>query len=156
MSVLFYSASALTLVLPTPIPVPAIVQPAPVRSVVQYADDTLLFPTTNVLAKLDVQSAGGFMDGPKRDIYKGGLDLDSLLDSVDVPKAKEDPALARMREREAAEAEAAKEKFSTVVAAESMGKDLSFAGATKEKLQEAAMAAAAAKEAALAAAASAQ
>ena len=67
--------------------------------------------------------------------HKGEIDLDSLLDSVATKngaKPKEDPGLARLRQREAEEDAAAKKKLAEVLAAEKAGKDLSFAGETKE------------------------
>ena len=127
----FLCASALSLVLPTPVTPPAMVQPVSTRVLVSAATDSLVFPATTALA---------LFDGPKADVIKGGvdsLDLDSLLDSMPEAsgkqsKQKEDPGLQRLRERQVEEAEAAKEKYEAVLAAEAAGKDLSFAGTTKE------------------------
>ena len=127
-------ASVLSLVLPTPVPPPAIVQPSPARGMQNFAaDDALLFPATQALAGNVVSvEGGGLFGGPKKEVYKGGLDLDSLLDSVPDSKPKEDPAMARFRERAAEEDAVAKEEYQKVLQAEATGKDLSFAGSTKE------------------------
>ena len=85
-SMLFLAASALSLVLPTPVPPVAHVQPAPAaREVTQRiaSDDALLFPATQLLAGGQVvKEAGGLFDGPRRDVYSGEIDLESLIDSV--------------------------------------------------------------------------
>ena len=137
---LFLAASALSLVLPTPVPPVALVQPAPAaREVTQRiaSDDALLFPATQLLAGGQVvKEAGGLFDGPRRDVYSGEIDLESLIDSIPSGakkgKQKVDPGLQRLRERQAAEDAAAKKKYDEVLAAEAAGKDISFAGETKE------------------------
>ena len=92
-------ASALALVLPSPISPPALVHPAGQGTTFLSIDHSPIFPSTGLLADTKlIKEAGGFLDGPKRDVYTGStdsMDLDSLIDSVPTSgkkgKQKEDP-----------------------------------------------------------------
>jgi len=119
---LLLTTGALSLILHTPPDPPAIVQRAPVHMAVLPA----MVPTTAAVAGL-------FGDDPVQ--YKGGadsLDLGSLLDSVPADKnggkgqQRDQKGLERLKERQAEESEAAKEKYEAVLAAEAKGKEVSF------------------------------
>ena len=136
---LAFATSALSLVLPMPVAPPALVQPATARIALHTAyDDGLVFPATQALAGTIESTGGGLLDGPKRDIIKGELDLGSLLDTVPTDaggkkgQQRDEQGLQRLKERQAQESEAARVKYEAVVSAERSGRDISFAGETKE------------------------
>ena len=120
MALLLASVSAVSLILPPLTTPPAIVRPAPIS-------------TTSALAGL-------FGDEPKN-VYKGdasSLDLGSLLDSVPADAGgkkgveRDQKGLERLKERQGEAEQLSKEKYEAVLAAEALGKEVSFQNDVKE------------------------
>ena len=116
------ATAALSLILPTP---PALIQSMPVRASVLVADTApgMLFPTTTL--------SGGLIKADKAgDTFSGGMEDMSLSELLDnIPKSDLDlqgekgmkrdaNGVARLKERQAREAEAALDKYEEVMAAE--------------------------------------